>query len=318
MMNSLRTGILMAAMTGLFLAVGFLLGGTGGMLIAFVIALGMNAFAYWNSDKMVLRMFRARQVDRKTAPALVGIVEQLSANAGLPMPRVYVIDDDQPNAFATGRNPENAAVAATTGLLRRLSSEELAGVMAHELAHVKNRDTLTMTITATIAGAISMLANFGLFFGGSRNNPLGLVGVILVMILAPLAAALVQMAISRSREYEADRVGAEICGQPLWLASALEKIQNAAQRIDNNPAEANPATAHMFIINPLHAHKVDSLFSTHPNTQNRVARLQQMAKSMTSGGRAGGGAPQPASGGARGPSRIPQSGGSSRQQGPWS
>jgi len=279
-MNSLRTGILMAAMTGLFLAVGFLLGGTGGMLIAFVIALGMNAFAYWNSDKMVLRMFRARQVDRKTAPALVGIVEQLSANAGLPMPRVYVIDDDQPNAFATGRNPENAAVAATTGLLRRLSSEELAGVMAHELAHVKNRDTLTMTITATIAGAISMLANFGLFFGNSRNNPLGFVGVILIMILAPMAAALVQMAISRTREYAADRMGAEICGQPLWLASALEKIDRAARGIDNEVAESNPATAHMFIINPLHANQMDGLFTTHPRTENRIQRLRQMASEM--------------------------------------
>ncbi|WP_299400346.1 zinc metalloprotease HtpX [Pelagibius sp.] len=279
-MNSLRTGILMAVMTGLFLAVGFLLGGTGGMLIAFVIALGMNAFAYWNSDKMVLRMFRARQVDRKTAPALVGIVEQLSANAGLPMPRVYVIDDDQPNAFATGRNPENAAVAATTGLLRRLSSEELAGVMAHELAHVKNRDTLTMTITATIAGAISMLANFGLFFGNSRNNPLGFVGVILIMILAPMAAALVQMAISRTREYAADRMGAEICGQPLWLASALEKIDRAARGIDNEVAESNPATAHMFIINPLHANQMDGLFTTHPRTENRIQRLRQMASDM--------------------------------------
>ena len=279
-MNSLRTGILMAAMTGLFLAVGFLLGGTGGMLIAFVIALGMNAFAYWNSDKMVLRMYRARQVDKTSAPALVGIVEQLAANAALPMPRVYVIDDDQPNAFATGRNPENAAVAATTGLLRRLSSEELAGVMAHELAHVKNRDTLTMTITATIAGAISMLANFGLFFGGSRNNPLGFIGVILIMVLAPMAAALVQMAISRTREYAADRMGAEICGQPLWLASALQKIDRAAQGIDNQVAESNPATAHMFIINPLHANQMDGLFTTHPRTANRIERLRQMAAEM--------------------------------------
>ena len=279
-MNSLRTGILMAAMTGLFLAVGFMLGGTGGMVIAFLIALGMNAFAYWNADKMVLRMYRARQVDRTSAPALYGIVEQLADRAELPMPRVYVIDDDQPNAFATGRNPENAAVAATTGLLRRLTSEEVAGVMAHELAHVKNRDTLTMTITATIAGAISMLANFGLFFGGSRNNPLGLVGAILIMILAPLAAALVQMAISRTREYAADRAGAEICGQPLWLASALAKIDQAARGIDNQVAESNPATAHMFIINPLHAHQVDGLFTTHPKTANRIQRLQEMAAEM--------------------------------------
>jgi len=279
-MNSLRTGILMAAMTGLFLAVGFLLGGSGGMVIAFVIAVAMNAFAYWNADKMVLRMYKARQVDRQSAPSLVGMVEQLADNAGLPMPRVYVIDDDQPNAFATGRNPANAAVAATTGLLKRLSSEEVAGVMAHELAHVKNYDTLTMTITATIAGAISMLANFGLFFGNSRNNPLGIVGVILMMFLAPLAAALVQMAISRTREYAADRAGAEICGHPLWLASALEKIDRAARGIDNDTAENNPATAHMFIINPLHAHKVDGLFTTHPRTENRIQRLHALAAEM--------------------------------------
>ena len=196
------------------------------------------------------------------------------------MPRVYIIDDPQPNAFATGRNPHNAAVAATTGLLKRLSAEEVAGVMAHELAHVKNRDTLTMTITATIAGAISMLANFGLFFGGNRNNPLGIVGAILIMILAPLAAALVQMAISRTREYAADRAGAEICGQPLWLASALEKIDRAARGIDNRTAEDNPATAHMFIINPLHAHKVDGLFTTHPRTANRIERLHALAAEM--------------------------------------
>ncbi len=285
-MNHLRTAVLLAAMTALFLVVGFMIGGEAGMLFAFVLALGMNAFAYWNSDKLVLRMYGARQVDRASAPALYGIVEQLADNAALPMPKVYIIDNDQPNAFATGRNPENAAVAATTGLLRRLSSEEVAGVMAHELAHVKNRDTLTMTITATIAGAVGMLANFGLFFGGNRNNPLGIVGVLLVAILAPMAAALVQMAISRSREYEADRIGAEICGQPLWLASALEKIQAAAGQIDNQPAERNPATAHMFIINPLHAHAADSLFSTHPNTANRVTRLRQMSAEM-------GGQPRP-------------------------
>ncbi len=279
-MNTLRTGILMAAMTGLFLAVGFLLGGTGGMAIALVIAVAMNAFAYWNADKLVLRMYHARPVDKQTAPTLVGIVEQLARNAELPMPKVYIIDDPQPNAFATGRNPENAAVAATTGLLKRLSAEEVAGVMAHELAHVKNRDTLTMTITATIAGAISMLANFGLFFGDNRNNPLGIVGAILVMILAPLAAGLVQMAISRTREYAADRGGAEICGHPLWLAAALEKIDRAARSIDNNTAESNPATAHMFIINPLHSHRVDNLFTTHPRTENRILRLRQMAAEM--------------------------------------
>lgn len=283
MANTLRTGLLLAAMTAIFVAAGFFIGGRGGMLIAFGIAVAMNAFAYWNADKVVLRMYKARQVDRASAPGFYGIVEQLAQNAGLPMPKVYLIDSDQPNAFATGRNPENAAVAATTGLLKRLTSEEVAGVMAHELAHVRNRDTLTMTITATLAGAISMLANFAFFFGGtsdSRNNPLGIVGVILVAILAPLAAMLVQLAISRTREYGADRGGAEICGQPLWLASALEKINAAAGRIDNRTAEANPASAQLFIINPLHAHSVDGLFSTHPKTEERVRRLRAMAAEM--------------------------------------
>lgn len=276
-MNILRTGLLMAAMTALFLGVGALIGGPTGMVIALAIAVAMNLFAYWNSDRLVLRMYRAREVDEKSAPQFVGLVRQLAANAGLPMPRVYLMENDQPNAFATGRNPQNAAVAATTGLLQRLSAEEIAGVMAHELAHIKNRDTLTMTITATLAGAISMLANFGLIFGNDRNNPMGAIGVILMVILAPLAAMLVQMAISRSREYEADRVGAEIAGRPEWLASALEKISAGAARIDNGAAERNPATAHMFIINPLHAHSVDSLFSTHPRTENRVRRLLAMA-----------------------------------------
>jgi heat shock protein HtpX len=282
-MNYARTALLLAGMTALFLGAGFLLGGQGGIMIALLFAVGMNVFAYWNADKIVLRMYGAREVDAQSAPDFVGLVRQLADNAGLPMPKVYVIDSDQPNAFATGRNPDNAAVAATTGLLRMLSQEEVAGVMAHELAHVRNRDTLIMTITATIAGALGMLANFALFFGGSRNNPLGLIGTILVMILAPVAAMLVQMAISRTREYEADRVGAEICGRPLWLASALEKLERGARSIDNNQAEANPATAHLFIINPLHAHSVDGLFSTHPNTANRVQRLREMA---------GAGAPQ--------------------------
>ncbi len=276
-MNYARTALLLAGLTALFVGAGFLLGGEAGMAIALLFAIGMNAFAYWNADKMVLRMYGAREVDRRSAPDLVGMVEQLAHNAGLPMPKVYVVDSDQPNAFATGRNPENAAVAATTGLLRRLSHEEVAGVMAHELAHVRNRDTLIMTITATIAGALGMLANFALFFGGNRNNPLGLIGTLLVMFLAPVAAALVQMAISRTREYEADRVGAEICGRPLWLASALEKLERGAGAIDNDQAEANPATAHMFIVNPLHARSVDGLFSTHPNTANRVQRLREMA-----------------------------------------
>ena len=277
MANGLRTGVLIAAMTALFLGIGYLIGGFGGAAIAFVIALGMNAFAYWNSDKMVLRMYGARQVDEASAPDLVKMVKQLAQNADLPMPKVFIMDNDQPNAFATGRNPENAAVAATTGLLPRLTPQEVAGVMAHELAHVKNRDTLTMTITATLAGAISMLANFALFFGGSRNNPLGIIGAIALMILAPLAAAVVQMAISRAREYEADKMGAEICGRPLWLASALEKIEGFASRIDNNVAERNPASASLFIITPLHTQKSDALFSTHPNTANRVAALRAMA-----------------------------------------
>ncbi len=279
-MNTLRTGVLLAGLTGLFLAVGFLIGGEGGLVIAFGLALAMNAFAYWNSDKLVLRMHGAREVSESDAPSLVRMVRQLAEQAELPMPKVYVMETEQPNAFATGRNPENAAVAVTQGLLRRLSSEETAGVLAHELAHVKNRDTLTMTVTATLAGAISMLANFGLFFGGNRNNPLGIVGVLLIAILAPMAAMLVQMAISRAREYEADRIGAEICGRPLWLATALEKISGAAQAIDNQPAERNPATAHLFIVNPLHAHKVDGLFTTHPSTAERVARLRQQAVEM--------------------------------------
>jgi len=279
-MNSLRTGVLLAGLTGLFLAVGFMLGGEAGLVIAFGVALAMNAFAYWNSDKLVLRMYGAREVGEGDAPTLVRLVRQLAEQAELPMPKVYVMENDQPNAFATGRNPDNAAVAVTQGLLGRLSQEETAGVLAHELAHIKNRDTLTMTVTATLAGAISMLANFGLFFGGSRNNPLGFVGVLLIAILAPMAAMLVQMAISRAREYEADRIGAEICGRPLWLATALEKIAGAAKAIDNQPAERNPATAHLFIINPLHAHKVDGLFTTHPSTAERVARLRRQAVEM--------------------------------------
>jgi heat shock protein HtpX len=287
MSGYIRTAMLLAALTALFMAAGWLLGGQGGMMIALLVAVGMNLFAYWNADKMVLRMHNAREVDARTAPDFYNLVARLAEQAQLPMPRVYLIETDQPNAFATGRNPQNAAVAATTGLLRRLSAEEVAGVMAHELAHVRNRDTLIMTITATIAGALSMLANFGLFFGGgdNRNNPLGFIGVILTVILAPLAAMLVQMAISRSREYEADRVGAEICGRPLWLAGALEKIEAFSKRIDYGAAERNPATAHMFIINPLHAHAVDSLFSTHPKTANRVAALQRMAGLASAQGR---------------------------------
>jgi len=274
----LRTGILMAGLTGLFVAVGFLLGGVGGMMIAFLFAAGSNLFAYWNSDRVVLSMYGAREVDETSAPRLVHIVRSLSAAAGLPMPRVCIVENDQPNAFATGRDPEHAAVCATTGLLDRVSDEELAGVLAHELGHVKNRDTLTMTITATIAGAVSMLANFALFFGGGRrNNPLGLVGVLLVSILAPIAALLVQASISRSREFEADKAGAEITRHPLWLASALGRIDHAAQLTQNPEADANPATAHMFIVNPLHGGGLAGLFASHPPTEERIARLRAMA-----------------------------------------
>ena len=283
-MNIVRTAMLLAAMTALFMGVGLLIGGKGGMMIALLVAIAINFFSYWNSDRMVLSMYGAKEVDERSAPEYYGIVRDLAARAGLPMPRVYVINSDQPNAFATGRNPQNAAVAASTGLLHALSYEEVAGVMAHELAHIQNRDTLTMTLTATIAGAISMLANFAMFFGGSgnreNNNPLGFIGVLIAMIVAPFAAMLVQMAISRTREYSADRRGAEICGNPLWLASALKKIAVAAGRIPNDAAEHNPATAHMFIINPLSGERMDNLFSTHPNTENRIAALQEMARGM--------------------------------------
>jgi heat shock protein HtpX len=282
-MNIMRTAMLLAFMTALFMGVGYLIGGSGGMMIAFLIAAGMNLFSYWNADKMVLRMHGAVEVDQRAAPEYYGIVRDLSRNAGLPMPKVYLIENAQPNAFATGRNPENAAVAATTGLLQRLSYEEVAGVMAHELAHIQNRDTLTMTITATLAGAISMLANFAFFFGGNRdnNNPLGFIGVLIAMIVAPLAAMMVQMAISRTREYSADRRGAEICGNPMWLSSALGKIARNAQRIVNPQAERNPATAHLFIINPLSGERMDNLFSTHPATENRIAALEAMAHDGT-------------------------------------
>jgi heat shock protein HtpX len=279
-MNVTKTALLMAAMTGLFLAMGYALGGPGGMVLAFLFAAGTNLFAYWNADKMVLRMHGAREVSRADASGLYDMVEQLAKNADLPMPKVYIIDQPQPNAFATGRNPENAAVAATTGLLRSLNRNEVAGVMAHELAHIKNRDTLIMTVTATIAGAIGMLANFGFLFGGSRDRGLGPIGGIAMMILAPMAAMIVQMAVSRTREYAADRLGAEISGEPQALAAALQKIQGAARRIENHAAEANPATAHMFIINPLSGQRMDNLFSTHPATENRIAELMTLQSSV--------------------------------------
>ena len=317
-MNYFRTAILLAGLTALFMGVGALIGGQSGMMIAFVIALAMNAFSYWNSDKMVLRMHGAEEVDASTAPEYYDMVRQLAENAELPMPRVYIMHNPQPNAFATGRNPENAAVAATTGLLERLSKEEVAGVMAHELAHIKNYDTLIMTVTATIAGAISMLANFAFIFGGNRNSNLGFIGSLALMILAPMAAGLVQMAISRAREYQADKLGAEICHRPMWLASALQKIAGAAEHIPNESAERSPATAHMFIIHPLSGERMDPLFSTHPNTDNRIARLMEMAQDwgQTSG------APEPQSGGPWGSAEAPTGGPwSSRRddtgRGPW-
>ncbi|MEM6887447.1 MAG: zinc metalloprotease HtpX [Pseudomonadota bacterium] len=276
-MSYFRTAILMAAMTALFMALGYLLGGSGGMILALIVAAAMNAFSWWNSDKMVLRMHNARPVIPGDRTGLSQMVEGLARNADMPVPATYLLDTPQPNAFATGRNPENAAVAVTSGLMRVLSRDELAGVVAHELAHIRNHDTAIMTVTATFAGAITMLANFAMFFGGRRESGLGLIGSIALMILAPMAAAVVQMAISRTREYAADRTGAEICGQPLALASALERIQQGAARIDNMAAERNPATAHLFIINPLHAHAHDNLFSTHPATENRIAALRKMA-----------------------------------------
>ncbi|CAN5346517.1 zinc metalloprotease HtpX [soil metagenome] len=278
-MSYFRTAVLLAGLTALFMGVGYLIGGSGGAVIALVIAAGTNMFAYWNSDRMVLSMHGAREVDARSAPDFVRLVAELAARAQLPMPKIYLMDNPQPNAFATGRDPQHAAVAATTGLLQSLSREELAGVIAHELAHIKNHDTLIMTITATIAGAISMIAQFGMFFGGHRdnNNGPGIIGSLAMMILAPLAAMIVQMAISRTREYSADNMGARICGQPMWLASALVKIDSAAHQIPNMDAERSPATAHMFIINPLSGQGMDNLFSTHPSTENRVRELQRLA-----------------------------------------
>jgi len=296
-MGTTKTFILLAAMTAIFMAIGFLVGGTAGMFLAFGLAGAMNVFAWWNSDKLVLRMQGAQEVPEDTRnPMLRGFrqdVARLADRAGLPQPRVYIIDTPQPNAFATGRNPQNAAVAATTGLLNMLNRDEVAGVMAHELAHVQNRDTLTMTVTATLAGAIGMLANFALFFGRERA---GLIGSLAIMIFAPMAAALVQMAISRSREYQADKRGAEICGNPLWLASALEKIERGARAQINPYAERNPAMAHMYISNPLNGRGPDNLFATHPSTANRVEALRRMAGDM-------------------GLSNIPAS--SPRTSGPW-
>ena len=308
--------MLLAALTAIFVGVGYMIGGATGMAIALAIAVAMNFFSYWNSDKIVLRMYGAREVDPGTAEPLlrnyVNDVYELADRAGMPRPKVYVMETEQPNAFATGRNPENAAVAATVGLLRLLDRREIRGVMAHELAHVKNRDTLTMTITATIAGAISSLANFALFFGGNdRERPGGIIGTIALMVLAPMAAALVQMAISRGREYEADKHGAEISGDPEALASALQKIEAYAHGIVNVTAERNPATGQMFIINPLAGRGADNLFSTHPSTGNRVEALMKLV-----GRHAPPRAPIVTGGGRRGATAVPTTD-QPRSRGPW-
>ncbi|ARN18933.1 zinc metalloprotease HtpX [Piscinibacter gummiphilus] len=278
MFNILKTAVLMAAITALFMAIGSLIGGQSGMMIALLVAIGMNFFSYWFSDKMVLKMYNAQEVDETSAPQFYNMVRELAQRAQLPMPKVYLIQEDAPNAFATGRNPDHAAVAATTGILRVLSDRELRGVMAHELAHVKHRDILISTVSATMAGAISMLANFAMFFGGRdsegrSHNPI--VGI-LVMFLAPLAASVIQMAISRAREFEADRGGAEISGDPQALASALQKIEHYARGIPMAAAERHPETAQMMISNPLSGGGLRGLFSTHPSTEERVARLLAM------------------------------------------
>jgi heat shock protein HtpX len=279
MVGYARTALMLAGLTALFVAVGFFIGGQQGMLIAFALACALNLFAYWNSDKAVLRMANAQPIAPADAPRLFAMTKTLSERAGLPMPALYVIHDDQPNAFATGRSPERSAVAVNTGLLRSMSEREVAGVVAHELAHIKNRDTLIMTITATIAGAIGMLAQFGAFFGMARDSegrPANPIAGLLIMIFAPLAAMLVQMAISRSREYEADRIGAEIVGDPNALADALVSLESGVQRIHSQWAENNPAAAHLCIVNPLAGGAMDNLFSTHPKTANRVAALRAM------------------------------------------
>jgi heat shock protein HtpX len=307
LMNTVKTGMLLAALTALFGVVGYMLGGATGMMIALGLGVATNLFAYWNSDRLALSAHHAVEVDDRTAPELVGMVRDLSQRAGLPMPRVYLIDNPQPNAFATGRSPENAAVAATTGILQTLSYEELAGVMAHELAHIKNRDTLIMTVSATIAGAITSLAQFGFLFGGRGDDRPSPVVMLLTALVAPLAAMIIQMAISRSREYDADRMGAEICGQPMALASALAKIAGGVAHIPNMDAERHPATASLFIINPLSGRGVDNLFSTHPATENRIAALQALAQQMGAPSQRGF-APQPSS--------SPW-GSSSSRRGPW-
>jgi len=307
-MNTVKTGMLLAALTALFGVVGYLLGGGSGMLIALGLAVATNLYAYWNSDRLALSAHHAVEVDERTAPDLVRMVRELAQRAELPMPRVYVIENTQPNAFATGRNPENAAVAATTGLLSVLSPNEVAGVIAHELAHIKNRDTLIMTVSATVAGAIASLAQFGFLFGGRGEDRPSPVTMLLMALVAPFAAMILQMAISRSREYDADRTGALILGQPLALASALAKIAGGVAHVPNMDAERHPATAPLFIINPLSGRGMDNLFSTHPATENRIAALQALAQEM-------GPAPAPAGGFTRTAPSSPWNTGARR--GPW-
>lgn len=276
-MSDMRTFVLLAGLTALFMLVGLGLGGKQGMMVALLMAIGVNFWAYWNADQAVLRMFDAQQVGPQQVPALYATVEELSRRAGLPMPRVYVIDDPSPNAFATGRDPEHAAVAATTGILRMLSQEELAGVMAHELAHVRNQDILIGTLSATLAGAITTLAHFGAFFQSDRARDAGGgLGSVAMMFLAPVAAMLIQLAISRSREYGADAVGARLCGNPLWLASALQKLEAGSRRLPLRAAAVHPNAAHLFIVNPLSAGSLAGLFATHPPMRARIQRLHAM------------------------------------------
>jgi heat shock protein HtpX len=309
-----RTALLLAGLTALFVGVGFVIGGEQGMLIAFLLACGMNLFAWWNSDRVVLGMHNAQPIGPGDAPRLFQMTQALADRAGIPMPALYVIHEDQPNAFATGRSPDRAAVAVNTGLLDMMGEREVAGVIAHELAHIRNRDTLIMTMTATIAGAIGMLAQFGFLFGGrggdGRQNPFGPIGAILLVVLAPIAAMIVQMAISRSREYEADRIGAEIAGDPMGLASALARLEEYKHGRVNQAAEANPATAHMFIVNPLSGLRMDGLFSTHPATENRIAALQELAARMGGGGGWGAAPAAP-------PARQPGPWGGAGRRNPW-
>ncbi len=290
-LNYAKTALLLALLTAIFVAMGALVGGHSGMLVAFVIALAMNMFSFWKSDSMVLRMHKAEEVDANSGGRFYTIVQELAQRAELPMPRVFIMHNPQPNAFATGRNPEHAAVCASTGLIDMLTPEEIAGVMAHELAHIKNRDTLTMTIAATIGGAISMTAQYlqiGAIFGRSNAGRGGFLGGLLAMIIAPLAAMMVQMAISRSREYQADRLGSLFCGNTRWLASSLLKINDAARRIANPTAQVHPASAHMFIVNPLTGQGMDSLFSTHPKIENRLAELAKVEQEIAAAERARG------------------------------